>query len=131
VSELELAVPLVALGQSGACLCCGSGIHTDLLLLETLWPPKRKSTPLARSSLWNIDVMKVPQVFDQVVAAREAFVTNAVTARYRARKFGGTHAMYGGLVALQVGEPCEVCGRGAVGIIAGPSSVVFVSGVVG
>jgi hypothetical protein len=39
--------------------------------------------------------------------------------------------MYCRLVALQVGEACEVCRRSAVRIVAGPSSVDFVSGVVG
>jgi len=54
-------------------------------------------------------VVEVAQVLDEVVAAGEAFVAHAVAAGDCAGEFGGAHAVDGGLVALEVGETCEVC----------------------
>jgi hypothetical protein len=58
-----------------------------------------------------------------MVAPRKALVANAIAARHRARVLGRAHAMNGGLVALQIGEACKVCGGGAAGDFAGPCSV--------
>ena len=54
-------------------------------------------------------MVEVAQVLDEVVAAGEAFVAHAVAAGDCAGEFGGAHAVDGGLVALEVGETCEVC----------------------
>jgi hypothetical protein len=59
----------------------------------------------------------------QMVAPRKALVANAIAARHRARVLGRAHAMNGGLVALQIGEACKVCGGGAAGDFAGPCSI--------
>jgi hypothetical protein len=45
-------------------------------------------------------MMKVPQMFDEMITAREAFVGDAVAAGHSARKFRGADAMNGGLMAL-------------------------------
>jgi hypothetical protein len=67
-------------------------------------------------------VVEVAQVFDEVVAAGEAFVAHAVAAGDCAGKFGCAHAVDCGLVALEVGETGEVCGGGAAGYFACPCS---------
>lgn len=57
-------------------------------------------------------MMKVPQMLDQMITARESFIAHAIAARHRARKLWGPDAVDGGLVALQVSEAGEVCGGG-------------------
>jgi hypothetical protein len=68
-------------------------------------------------------VVEVAEVLDEVVAAREALVCDTVTAGDGAGVFWLADAVDGGLVALQVGEAGEVCGRGAGGDVAGPGSI--------
>jgi hypothetical protein len=68
-------------------------------------------------------MMKIPQMLHQMIAARESLVANTIAARDSTWKFGHPDAMDGRLVALKIGETCEVCGRGAAGDFAGPCSV--------
>jgi hypothetical protein len=100
---------------------------TYSLALEAFGPAKRESAAFAWSSFGNVHVVKIAQVFDKMVAAREALVANAVAAWYRTWVFGRTDAVDGGLVALEIGKSCEVCGRGAPGDFACPCSIVGVS----
>lgn len=66
--------------------------------------------------------MKVAQVLDQMVSAREALFAHAVTPRYVAGILGRAHAVHRRLVALQVRQARELCGRSACGNVAGPCS---------
>lgn len=54
-------------------------------------------------------MVEVAQVLDEVVAAGEPFIADAVAAGDGAGELWGPHAVDGGLVALQVGEAGEVC----------------------
>jgi hypothetical protein len=67
-------------------------------------------------------VVEVPQVLDKVIAAGEALFSDAIAAWNSAGIFWGSHAMDGGLVALEVGKAGEVCGRGAGWDFARPCS---------
>lgn len=66
------------------------------------------STALTRSALGDVDVVEVPQVLDEVVAARESLVAHPRAVFHRAGEIRSADSMYGGLVPLQVCEPGEV-----------------------
>jgi hypothetical protein len=100
------------------------------LVLEPFGPAKWKCAAFPRSSLGNVNVVEVAQVFDEVVTAREALVAHAVAAGDCAGKFGSTHAMDGGLVALQVGKTCKVCRGYAAGYVTCPGPGCRVSDLV-
>lgn len=64
--------------------------------------------------------MKVPQMLHQMISPCKSFFSNAIAAAHRAGEVRGRGAMYGGLVALQVSQACEVGGAGAGGEVACP-----------
>lgn len=65
-------------------------------------------------------MMKVPQMLHQMISPCKSFFSNAIAAAHRAGEVRGRGAMYGGLVALQVSQACEVGGAGAGGEVACP-----------
>ncbi len=67
-------------------------------------------------------------MFDQVIAARESSIADAVAVRNSARELGPSDSVYGGLVTLKVGEAGKLCGGGAVGDVANPCPIIMLGG---
>lgn len=72
-------------------------------------------------------MVKVSEMLDEMITAREALVADAVAARDCAREFRTSDTMNGRLMALQVGEARKVCRGGTRGDIASPGPDGLVS----
>jgi hypothetical protein len=76
--------------------------------MMSLWPTKGKRAALSRPPLRNVQVVVTPQMLYEVVSSCESFVANARAVRHTTGIFRDPHTVHRGLVALQVGQACEL-----------------------
>jgi hypothetical protein len=86
------------------------------------WPTKRKCAALPRPPLRDIQVVVAPQMLYKVVSSCESFVADARAVRHTTGVFWDPHAVHRGLVALQVGQACELRVRCTARDVARPCS---------
>jgi hypothetical protein len=90
----------------------------------SLWPTKGKCAALSGPPLRNVQVVVTPQMLYEVVSSCESFVADARAVRHTTGVFWDPYAVHRGLVALQVGQACELRVRCTARDVAGPCSAV-------